>query len=68
MQVEAEVLSKWSEIKEKGDVQQLVKLTGLSRGTISNILSGKQETTTTKLMIIKKFFDQKVKIQKSINA
>lgn len=62
MQVDEKTRRFWNKYREDGDVQELAKITNRDRSTISNLLNGQVECTSTVVaMAITKFYVRRKK-------
>lgn len=59
MQASKKLIASWAKLRDWKDVNTLAGLTGKKPSTISRILSGKQETTSDVLLIIKAFYKER---------
>lgn len=67
MTIPNDTLTEWSALKERGDIQKLVKITGLSRSKVYMVLNGTAECTTKEAAKFAKFFSTRKAERESVS-
>lgn len=66
MQISKKALNNWRKNWERGDNQELAKILQMDEASVSRILNGKQETTSTVLLQIRGYFKKKRDLKKNL--